>query len=638
MAVNWKWGGQIKNKGDEGFNNAGILTFNSHAINSFVRELFQNSNDAKIEGQTQIRISIENKKIKKSLIPNFSEFKKIYEAVRASHPQQKKFFIKADQALKGDEISMLVYSDYNTNGLVGNDFESNTSFSALVLSEGISAKENNNAGGSYGIGKNAIYGVSSLRTVFYSSRNKQDESIFQGVSKLASYSMSGNKYEGRIYLGNGEKMLSVRGNEQIPEVYQRHEPGLSQYVLGVDLDSNWVEHFTRAILRNYWMLLVEKGLEVTLLQDGKVLLEINAVNTAGLMEELFKNEIDEFNLAPYGNPYFFYLAYINGEKINVDVPFIGKCIFYYLESEQGENNIAYTRNGMVIYSKIEKRLVGATVTGVFKCDSDEGNAILRKMEPPKHDCFEPQMLEDNHEEYSIQDGTKIIKTIKDKIREIIKSTVKKYSKETETPPFLTELFEDLNTSIANGHNGKRENKKSETETIYRKAVDDEIKIQLFSDTDNVYVSSLKGLEKSTGAGSTGGTGPIGIKNSKTKGGQASSGGSSKRGASPKYSISSRVYFFKRNEKNNIYKCVLHSDQELGYIELSLSQYADSGSDVSFLLVGCYDINYKEIKYFEKKDKDGLVDEYKILLNINEGKNVFMIEVSDIQKSAFIINA
>jgi hypothetical protein len=74
----------------------------------------------------------------------------------------------------------LEYSDFNTTGLSGCDTDEKCSFSACVLSEGSSAEKSNDAGGSYGIGKNAVYGLSGIRTVLYSSLSLEQTFPQQG--------------------------------------------------------------------------------------------------------------------------------------------------------------------------------------------------------------------------------------------------------------------------------------------------------------------------------------------------------------------------------------------------------------------------------------------------------------------------
>ncbi|PZR19668.1 MAG: hypothetical protein DI539_13285 [Flavobacterium psychrophilum] len=632
MAINWKWGAEEKKKGDEGFNNAGILTFNSHAINSFVRELFQNSNDARLPGKSKVVINIEYCTIRKSDIPAFDQFKKVLDQVQKSHPYQVKFFKKAYESIKGDKIPFLVYSDYNTKGLEGKDTENGSSFVACVLSEGVSAKEDKSAGGSFGIGKNAIYGISNLRTVFYSSYNRDGEHIFQGVAKLASYKTGSRNHEGRIYLGNGEERSSIRKQKDIPEVFRRDASGLSQYVMGVELEDNWHTEFSKAVLRNYWMLLHEGRLEVELFKNGTSIQRINARNVESMMEELFSQEEEQDEtLTPYGNPYWFYQAVKNGKQTSFDIPIIGPCTFYYIEHEQGENNVAYLRNGMVIFSKTELRLVGVNITGVFLCDNKKGNQVLRMMEPPKHDSFEEQMLENNDDELTKKDGVLILKNIKNSIRGVIKELIDKYKQPTETPAFLTELFDDLQKAFADSNKGSRNNTPSEPETIHRRAIQDEININLRSEQENSFVSSSRGNIPGTGGGEAPRDREVIAKNGKS----SKKAGSSRGGKTPRIAVKSRVFHFGESSGRNVYKAVLSTAEPVDNAELNLYQYSDSGDEIAFVLHEVTDAQGKKIKFREITDADGTIKEYAIATPIS-GKQTLYLEVSDNQRSAFII--
>src|SRR5690606_24336329 len=111
MNIDWKWGADENKKGGDGFNNASILTFNSHAINSFIRELFQNSNDAKLSNAKKLRIAIEYKEIPYHEIPDREGYLKILRSVGERHKEPKKFFKKALEITNQMNIPFLVYSD-----------------------------------------------------------------------------------------------------------------------------------------------------------------------------------------------------------------------------------------------------------------------------------------------------------------------------------------------------------------------------------------------------------------------------------------------------------------------------------------------------------------------------------------------
>ena len=221
--ANLKWGSEIKRKGWDGLNDAAINAFNINVINSFVREMFQNSNDARdkslpVNQQTgkrpPLHISINYKTLKQEQFPNFEEFIDIFRRIKSAeaNKQHVEFFKHGEKAMgTRTAIKFFVYEDFNTTGLSGDDNDPTSTFSSCVLSEGTSVKPDDTAGGSYGIGKNAIFGFSKLRTVFYSSLSNKGEYIFKGVTKLASFNdIDGNTHERRIFCGHGKELKYVR--------------------------------------------------------------------------------------------------------------------------------------------------------------------------------------------------------------------------------------------------------------------------------------------------------------------------------------------------------------------------------------------------------------------------------------------
>jgi hypothetical protein len=69
-----KYNSSVKNeRGDNGASNAAILTFNKDKIDSLIKELTQNSIDAKIDKKEILRLSVRVLDIDKTEIPNFSQ-------------------------------------------------------------------------------------------------------------------------------------------------------------------------------------------------------------------------------------------------------------------------------------------------------------------------------------------------------------------------------------------------------------------------------------------------------------------------------------------------------------------------------------------------------------------------------------
>src|SRR5437868_6324782 len=139
------WGSSEEKKGWKGLNNAAINSFNSNVINSFIREMFQNSNDARdrnlpIDSNTgkvpPLFISINYKKISQDQFPDFDGFIDTFRRIKSAKPNEKhvEFFRNAEKAMGNREaIKLFVYEDFNTTGLSGADDDDNSTVSGCVL-------------------------------------------------------------------------------------------------------------------------------------------------------------------------------------------------------------------------------------------------------------------------------------------------------------------------------------------------------------------------------------------------------------------------------------------------------------------------------------------------------------------------
>jgi hypothetical protein len=626
--ANLVWGSSEEKKGWKGLNNAAINSFNSNIINSFIREMFQNSNDARdkklpvdpVTGKLPpLHIVINYKRITQNQFPDFNGFIDIFRRIKSAKPNEKhvEFFKNAEKAMGNRQsIKLFVYEDFNTTGLSGNDDDDNSTFSGCVLSEGISVGKEKTSGGSYGIGKNAIFGFSKLRTVFYSSYNRQNEFIFQGIAKLATYiGRDGKKYSDRIFCGDGGEQKSLRKFKQLlPEhqdIFKRTKPGLSQFAVCPSDHTNWVEEFAKAILRNYWLLLEKGELVVELKNEDELQLTIQKSNLEELFLRYFNPETFELDdtINPSGNPYEFYKCYKEGECTKGEVDIIGKVRFYYKELENNKTNaVAYLRNDMVVYSKNAHGFSSINYCGVFICDDDNGNSVLRDMEPPTHDSFSPERLDEKSEEYNSEDGWNILNGIKRIVRDSLQTISDKYKKAAEDIPWLDELLSSITGAAGNG-SGNRTNVESDKETPERMGDKLKMKISMPSMKRNTVVNDEHGVIPGTGGGPGGGTGggPGGGGGGNGKGGKG--GGSSGGKKSTKTRIKSRV--FRTNQKKYIagrehiaYKIFLTSNQPLGLTDISISQKGDTGNVACFEIGEVKDSNDNVLHFSKEHNANG----------------------------------
>ena len=173
---------------DNGLNNASILTFEDDKINALIKEMTQNSLDALAEGEKKLKIKITQITLSKNDIPNWEALDKIFDYLIEYWGKQRQiafsnYFREAQRKLNADEIIVFAFEDFKTTGLNGN--MSQGSFRRLLLDEGVQGdKPVDGSLGGFGIGKNAIFALTPMQTVFYTSFNSEGIK-FMGVSKLA---------------------------------------------------------------------------------------------------------------------------------------------------------------------------------------------------------------------------------------------------------------------------------------------------------------------------------------------------------------------------------------------------------------------------------------------------------------------
>ncbi len=584
--MNYKWGSEIKKKGSDGMANAAIETFRSGNIMSgFIRELVQNSQDARLDNNLPLKIRMRLFSIDKTDIPDFNEsWMPIYNAVKkdwfSGYPG---FFEKADEVLKNNKITVLEYSDFNTTGLSGSDTDEKSSFSACVLSEGSSAEKSNDAGGSYGIGKNAVYGLSGIRTVLYSSLNTNEEYIFQGVSKLASYKLNDYSFSSRVYLGlDNEELSSIRVESDIPGIYKRNVHGLSQFIIGANLGDDWVSEIMNLVINNYFILLNNSSLIFELIDE---IAQTTHVLDNSNFKEIAKNS---FNIAPENEVGIHVWPKINALNSNcskADLTYyngeiLKDALIVHLSNDLsvGQNYITYTRRGMHIYH--EKLHPGGGIVylnlfGVFYSNNQRINSILRMMEPAAHDAWKKEFLTDRiRESQELDWALKLEGEIKKFVRDRAKEFLSKYSSETHTINEVDELLKIGNSpsGIFNASLSRSGQIDYKNETALKTGSKYEVDLKFSSIGENIVEGEF--LDRPSSQSKNGGQ-SSGIENrSNTKKGGVTS---NKKKNTPL--ISYKCILLEEDEYVRNYMLIITAI-DLKVLDIEVSQAGDRGSKLS----------------------------------------------------------
>lgn len=569
--------------------NAAVLTFSGNGDDSMVKELTQNSIDATQEddfgNKKKLRISIKQQKIKKTSIPDFKNFEKMLASMKKTwvtkpDDQYAKFFQGIENHLKKDKINMLVFEDFNTDGLQGNDSEKNT-FKNCVNDENVSGKKAAYSLGGHGIGKNSVFGYSAIRTVFYSSLNMAGEYKFKGVTKLGTFTYNGEFKDNRIYYGdyNNGNLSLVSDINQIPKPFRRTEPGLSQFVLFTEDASNFVDNIKKSFLEKYWLKFEKDEIEVSI--NGEQL------DNSNFYEECLRLYGGDF-IHTEATPLQYIETYRSGAPVVKKIHKIGKVKLYLKEADESDkfhDKILFLRDGMMI--KTYNKGVGGLpkkICGVMYCEDNTGNAILGAMEPPAHDKFIPDILDDKTVKDkkgnypTVDDGNKILKEIVKFIKEEVEKLKQKYIADVSNIDFVDALFAGVLSSTSGGGEGKDSPSDEEKFNKIYLTKNQFFKLNFSSKEKNSVVYNNEniniGFDNDDGVG--GGNSNNGGGNGNGRGliPGAGTGGGKKINGSNRPPIRAR-FFLKEAGNTNKYNMVLRSQTDLHDLKIEIGQYSDS---------------------------------------------------------------
>lgn len=451
----------------DGFNEPGIEHFAGSPMTHLAREVHQNAADA--AEQYPVTVKIKLREVLSSEIPNLEELvvnlQSCLESAKLENKKATIFFENALAEIGKNKISVLEISDFNTRGMRGPS-SNGTPFYAFMKAKGQSRKESNEASGSYGIGKFAPYAVSNIRTIFISTvfqENDEYVQLTQGKSILMSHDQDGKRKQGVGFWGVKEKCQPITGfSKSIPDWIQRassneltaSDKGSKLSVLCFNAAKNWQEHLAVSVAENFFGAIYSGSLRVEI--EDRYLLDQSSIgeffeneSVRTLIEkDKLKNEPEQFDDCKN------YLAALQGgiEVITEESEMreLGSCQVKILLGEGLPKKVCALRNGMFISDSLNglksfsdfKEFVA-----VFHCQSKRGNELLRAMEPPRHDDFEPDRLPTREDQLK---GKTALRDISLWIREMLKRHAKDPVSEITEIDELKDFFGDE----GNGESGK----------------------------------------------------------------------------------------------------------------------------------------------------------------------------------------
>lgn len=449
MKLKWKFLDNPANE-NEGLANSGIETFRSAPYSSIARECGQNSIDASCNNKIPVNLKFEKITVPTLEIPDLQNLKTTIEqclikAKKSNVYKEIVFFENAKNILHKNEIKILKITDSCTTGIIG-PCEEGTPYYALVRSTGVSEKQNDTAGGSFGIGKNATFAMSALRTVFYSTKysiNNETQFLCQGKSLLISHEDSSkNKLRGTGYCCI-DNYSPAQKQDEIPSWLRVNDIGASISVVGFQDDEHWEERVAESLIRNFFSSIHNESVVFNV--NGKYLL--NKLNLKNLFEN--KNIYNADEMSGSENFLFSYSLYrcLVSEHTKIydrDIEGFGEFRLRVLVEDGLEKKVGFIRNGMYITNELSnfkdkmKRFPALKdFVAVIEPINDLSISALRSVENPKHDEFSPSRIDDLTKQKAI---IKKFSVLSDWAKHIIKQLTTPESKEEDLINELNDFF------------------------------------------------------------------------------------------------------------------------------------------------------------------------------------------------------
>lgn len=420
----------------EGLGYAGVETFRGSPYTSCARETGQNSRDA-TAGATPVMVAFNLLKIPRIEVPFADQLQHSIECcLEAPRDQKTKEHLERAYAqIVGPTLKVLKIADLNTTGLTGPVEDEDSVFAALVKGDGVTNKSDPTSAGSYGIGKNAAYAVSGLQTVIYSTcyhDKESDEVKFaaQGRLRLISHTDGSKKLSAEGYWGK-DNFTPITSSSEVPGWVARSEIGTSIFSVGFLEQDRWADRMRLSLATNFF-LAIKRGEIEFLVEDIK----LSQPSIESVLESPILTEIaaasDETASLERAKRLMLCISSDATTHHNITVKGLGDFDLHLLISEGMPREIHILRNGIYICDNFSKfglpmrsfrgtKEYIAVLEPAQSVDGKKPSQLLKQLENPAHDAFEPERIVDPSAQHAARQQ---IKDLIHQVRAIIKKAAK----------------------------------------------------------------------------------------------------------------------------------------------------------------------------------------------------------------------
>lgn len=393
-----------------GINNIKIDS-NEEDLKKFVRELCQNSNDAR-RGEETVRIEFEVFKITASEFPDLEGFKKHVGSCLEYADQMKndrsayRSFRLMNDNLKKAEFTVLRASDFGTTGALGSSASDDYGmkpWSVMTLGKGISNK-GGNSGGSYGRGKESYYSISDFRTVFFSTRDDEGCVASIGCSELITHFIDDQKKDSFGIYGdiNRRNYSSAESFTLGSFSRQDGEFGTDIFIVGFNNSSEDVyDRIAVAVLEDFFIRIYDGELEI---KCGSIVLSRNTIEEAiTKYSRMYPSETQTLELVRAQ------LGLYSGSPV-----FSNSRFKIYMAESDEQMKISSIRSGMLIDREYSKQ---RGMFGLVVITDPETSRLIAKSENITHNHWSKKNISGTPEEKN--KVREILNEIENKVQTII---------------------------------------------------------------------------------------------------------------------------------------------------------------------------------------------------------------------------
>ena len=415
--------------GIEVIQESATTNFRESPLDKFVREVLQNSTDAHDHDAGPVEVTF-----REAVYP--SEFFgaegliKHTEAARVASSQENQpkladQYKNAAETLGKSTILCLDIADRNTTGLSGSKWD------ALLTKAGAIRKDQTTAGGRFGIGKNAVFNVSTAKTAFYytcfqegTGRKRHRVEKWMGKSVLTAHTIGEETLQHiGFYRHSGGQ--PVEGSA-IPEPFrmkpapgQPNTPpnGTTITVLGFEPQSaEWPQEIAKSAAANFFYAIHRDQLIVTVvdLDGNETRVDRNTLKNIFAKHDRQSNQED-----PFSRAHSYYKA-IRGQgdiaEVRLPAPIDG-AVDARIILHDGPSRSAYVNwNGMFITDsrevpknpfRIRTPQYCPDYTIIITPKNEQTNEFIRDLENVAHDEVQPNSIEDPDQQRKVKHSFQI---------------------------------------------------------------------------------------------------------------------------------------------------------------------------------------------------------------------------------------